>query len=417
MRILLVDDEPTDALATRRLLRLSPLHEAEVVVEQSGKDAVVRQSDGFDCILLDEHLPDGLGSDVVQQLKANAPYMAVVLLTGQGSELIAANAMRAGADDYLSKVTLSSDILVQTILRATDKVRLRQELDKQRTELKSAHTEILRYVSMLERLAAERGRKNRAGAPSGYHEAVALLNDRIEHLEALLTESREQTAVCFRVTDDVQDELRLALEPTTNINRKSQEALIDVVKRGIDSLHGLSRNTRWSEEKLDWVPVDLGEALDQAVAELWPQLTKAELRVNGFDLPVIPTVANLPTRVFVHILENILRIHLRSTTVINVTALELASYCRLTFTMDRAYAEALARNNARIVSLEGADRGLILARTLMEENGGRLTIDTEAPGGLTVLVDWLLGPTDDMLPEPSPSHAAELPEPEPAAAV
>ena len=53
--------------------------------------------------ILDQHLPDGKGVEVVQALRRRAPDVPIVMLTGDGSEYLAMEAFRRGATDYVVK--------------------------------------------------------------------------------------------------------------------------------------------------------------------------------------------------------------------------------------------------------------------------------------------------------------------------
>jgi len=57
----------------------------------------------FDLILLDHRLPDLLGADLLTLIKRFFPATTVLLMTGQGSEVVAVEALRGGARDYLRK--------------------------------------------------------------------------------------------------------------------------------------------------------------------------------------------------------------------------------------------------------------------------------------------------------------------------
>ena len=53
--------------------------------------------------IIDHHLPDGIGMDLLDQLHAHDPAMPIVMLTGQDSEETAIEAFRHGASDYVVK--------------------------------------------------------------------------------------------------------------------------------------------------------------------------------------------------------------------------------------------------------------------------------------------------------------------------
>ncbi|MBU1196391.1 MAG: diguanylate cyclase [Proteobacteria bacterium] len=84
----------------------------------------------FDMLLLDYDLPDGTGLDLLRathQLKISTP---AVFITGQGDEIIASNAIREGAYDYLTKSQINRDTLLGSIQNTLEKFRLKQTVDK-----------------------------------------------------------------------------------------------------------------------------------------------------------------------------------------------------------------------------------------------------------------------------------------------
>lgn len=56
-----------------------------------------------DVILLDYHLPEANGLQILTEIRKRRPGVKIVILTGHGNVEIAVQAMKAGADDYLSK--------------------------------------------------------------------------------------------------------------------------------------------------------------------------------------------------------------------------------------------------------------------------------------------------------------------------
>jgi CheY-like chemotaxis protein len=57
----------------------------------------------FDAVLLDLNLPDGNGLEWIDQLRAGQPDIAIVVITGSGDIPTAVEAMRRGADNFLTK--------------------------------------------------------------------------------------------------------------------------------------------------------------------------------------------------------------------------------------------------------------------------------------------------------------------------
>jgi DNA-binding NarL/FixJ family response regulator len=70
-----------------------------------------------DVVLMDEHLPDGNGSDAARAIRVIAPNIAVVMLSGDTSEASIFAAVQAGASGYLAK-TMSAAPIVDAVRRA-----------------------------------------------------------------------------------------------------------------------------------------------------------------------------------------------------------------------------------------------------------------------------------------------------------
>jgi DNA-binding NtrC family response regulator len=63
-----------------------------------------------DLLLLDLHLPDINGLEVLKRVRAQAPEVKVIIITGAGSVQDAVDAMKAGAYDYLSKPLVLKEV-------------------------------------------------------------------------------------------------------------------------------------------------------------------------------------------------------------------------------------------------------------------------------------------------------------------
>jgi DNA-binding NtrC family response regulator len=86
--------------------------------------------DDFDCTIVDYHLPAHDGLTGVSALHQRFPYMAIIMATGQGDEMIATAAMKRGASDYIRKKDLTKDYLRCTIEAAVEKAGLLRAVAK-----------------------------------------------------------------------------------------------------------------------------------------------------------------------------------------------------------------------------------------------------------------------------------------------
>ncbi len=121
VQILLVEDDDGDAVLVRELLREVG---AAVIVRRArsltqAKDLV----SGAACVLLDLGLPDSQGLDGLRQLLQLEPEAAIVVLTGEASEHLGEQALRAGAQDYLVKGEVAGHMLNRVIRYAVERRR------------------------------------------------------------------------------------------------------------------------------------------------------------------------------------------------------------------------------------------------------------------------------------------------------
>ncbi|MBN1990986.1 MAG: PAS domain S-box protein [Bacteroidales bacterium] len=105
MRILYLEDNIADAdLTVREFKRQRPEYEITVVsLLKDACDLLCKGSVEFDVVLLDMHLPDGTGLDLLLDLDKTGVSIPRVVLTGFGDEVTAVAALKAGADDYIVK--------------------------------------------------------------------------------------------------------------------------------------------------------------------------------------------------------------------------------------------------------------------------------------------------------------------------
>jgi DNA-binding NtrC family response regulator len=132
--LLIVDDEKP----TRDGLRAALEDRYDVYVADDAPAAMeLLQKDRFDVLLTDFRLPNEDGMKLIRQAKSLAHPPVCILMTAYGSEELAVQAMKAGADDYIPKGRMQIDELELRIGRLlrhqnleVENVSLRQQLDK-----------------------------------------------------------------------------------------------------------------------------------------------------------------------------------------------------------------------------------------------------------------------------------------------
>ena len=131
--LLIVDDEKTQ----REGLRAALEQRYDVYLAEDVKAATdLLEREHFDVLLTDFRLPSEDGMKLIARARSLAKPPVCILMTAYGSEELAVEAMKRGADDYIAKGRLQIDELEMRIARAlrrqnleVENVSLRQQLD------------------------------------------------------------------------------------------------------------------------------------------------------------------------------------------------------------------------------------------------------------------------------------------------
>lgn len=119
-KILIVDDSKTQLAQIKYMLE-SEGHETSAAADGLQAMEQIRNSQ-FCVVLTDLHMPEMDGLELVKQLQQERPGLPVVLMTADGSEEIAVEALRSGAASYLPKSSLVKELIrtVDEILQAAN---------------------------------------------------------------------------------------------------------------------------------------------------------------------------------------------------------------------------------------------------------------------------------------------------------
>ncbi|MBN2403835.1 MAG: diguanylate cyclase [Spirochaetes bacterium] len=151
IRILIVDDDRLIRVAVKRILSRSGQNFIVDDVSNTSLLLEALKTKKYDCIILDYVLADATGIDILKDLNNFVINIPVIMMTGQGDELIAVKALKAGASDYLPKSILShsdaQEILSYTIQNAIDVFKIKYERERTANALRKSEE---RYRSLVE---------------------------------------------------------------------------------------------------------------------------------------------------------------------------------------------------------------------------------------------------------------------------
>src|SRR6201993_822912 len=132
--LLIVDDEKP----TREGLRAALEDRYDVYIAEDAKTALeLLEREHFEVLLTDFRLPNEDGMSLIKRAKSLSKPPICILMTAYGSEELAVEAMKRGADDYIAKGRLQIDELEMRIARALRQQNLEAENIHLREQLES----------------------------------------------------------------------------------------------------------------------------------------------------------------------------------------------------------------------------------------------------------------------------------------
>jgi len=137
IRVLLVEDNPGDARLILEMLREKENGATFQLERRDRLDAAMShlQEHGIDVVLLDLGLPDSQGLQTFRHMQQHARNEPIVIISGFDDEGLALEAVRAGAQDYLVKGRIESELLSRVVRYAIERKRAEQQLRASETRL------------------------------------------------------------------------------------------------------------------------------------------------------------------------------------------------------------------------------------------------------------------------------------------
>jgi diguanylate cyclase (GGDEF)-like protein len=227
IQVLLIEDNPADALLLREAVREDALSSFEFTVAESLTSGLeLLRDEQFDVVLLDLGLPDSQGLKSFEMVHSAFPEKPVVVLSGSADQRMALEAVQSGAQDYLVKGDTGWEIASRAMRYAIERKRMEERLHFMATHdvltglpnRQLFHDRLAHAIKLSRRLSSQKNEK--------WELAVMLLdldnfksaNDRYGHPQGdlLLQSVTEQLRKCVRESDTVArmggDEFTLIFE-------------------------------------------------------------------------------------------------------------------------------------------------------------------------------------------------------------
>ncbi len=352
LKILLVEDNPGDARLLEFALKENDDESFEV-------DRAVRLSDAqaalgakaYDVILLDLSLPDSFGLDTVRSTRASAPNIPIVVLSGLDDEAIAVEAVKEGAQDYLTKGRVDGPLLVRTMRYAIERQSLAAQVQEARRQQLELKDQFLSHVSHELRTPL-----------SVIYQFVTILLDGFggdltseqrDYLETTLKSANQLKRMIDDLLSDARDEGgRLSIHPTD----------LDIADLITETIKSLS---------LQSSSVDLECAIPDALPAAYADEVRIrEVLINLIDnaLKFTPS-GGMVTVEASAIPEKMIRIDVRDSGCgIPEEGLELV--------FDRFHQESAGAASSR-----GLGLGLYICKQIINGHGGRIWVESELDRG------------------------------------
>lgn len=282
IKVLLVEDEVAYAHALKEFLRAPSFHLRHAASFADARLSL--QQESFDVALLDLTLPDSSGLQTFTDLKAAAPEVPVLVISGMTDESLALRAVREGAQDYLIKGQLDGRTLERSVRYATERKAAVDTLRQALADLKHAHEEL--KSAQLKLVQTEKLDAVSTFAAGVAHEVKNPLQTILMGLEYLSRHLHPADNACSSVVQD----------------------MVHAVKRADGIIRGLTEFAQHTRRQIR--EEDLSAILKQAVTAIEAELTQHPILLScelAENLPPFTVDFRSLKHVFINLLMRIVR--------------------------------------------------------------------------------------------------------------
>lgn len=142
-KVLIAEDNQALGILVERTLQEAGFISHRVFNGRETLDFCATHSPDKTILLLDYQLGDYTAKEIVQHMKEKNQHFPFIVMTGYGSENVAVEMMKLGAEDYLIKSQSFLDLLVPVLSQAIERLTTRQSLEQSQLALRTAHQAIM----------------------------------------------------------------------------------------------------------------------------------------------------------------------------------------------------------------------------------------------------------------------------------
>lgn len=348
-KLLIIDDSEDDRELYGRFLRGDEAVSWQVAEVETGEAGLHRISrEQFDCILLDYSLPSRHGLHILQEIAKDHPLTAIIMLTGQGNEVIATESLKAGACDYLVKNVITPEGLKRAVGNAVQK------------------------KTMLRKIAEQQAARD-AFSKLMAHDLKEPLNV-IRGMNALIREAYEAGDY---------DEIAYLCGRVDRASKRAQDL--------INTLRYYAQSTD-DEIKNDFV--DLTQAVSEATDNLQLYVAERQAQINCDILPTIHGSGPLLIQLFQNLIGNAVKYCEADIPVVNVRCSQTEAESIIAFEdngigIPEEYRNKVFEPSFRLHTHDeysGSGIGLATCKNIVERHQGKIWCEDNQFGGTTICI-------------------------------
>jgi signal transduction histidine kinase len=342
LRLLIADDDDGDRMQLRRLIRGCGLVcEIDEALDLNEAEAACAART-YDCAIIDYRMPGGDGLEGIVALRERYPLLPIVMVTGQGDELIATEAIKLGAADYVPKSQLSQSYIAHVIQSALRKAELERIVADQREELE-------RFGHVLAH-----------DLKTPIHQIRYL----VDFIERDLEEGN-------------QEKLRL-----------NRDRLLATARRMEDLINTLQHYTM-TDKPMEVSVISLDSAVEGCLSNLAGEIAARDARIACGRLPMARGNLSLLIQLFQNLVGNSLKYCGTARPEVSISA-ETAGNAVTVSIADNGIGVPLVQQHAifqpfrrlhRQAEIEGTGLGLAICRKIVERHGGSIWCESRPAGG------------------------------------
>ena len=370
LTILAVDDSPSDLKLLTRTVREVTEWNAEILTCHGAAECLTMlESRSVDVLLMDYHLGEVTGIQLLKEIRQTGTMTVAILLTGRGDERAAVEALQAGASDYLRKDDLSKSTLRKAVDGALEKRSLQFAVSEYRKQLERALANVERRNEEIQ--AHYRGVTRELTAPlsSALENLTQLLQGQAGPLDA------EQSEIVESIWESC-GEIAAYLNDVSEVGRVAPGRIALLLRR--EDLGDLVRRVSGTfaaraEDLGVRVETHIAADLDPAVIDR-RRITQVlvNLLENAFEF------CPAGSRVEIEVQEDAFDPRFHSVSVTDTgPGIPAAKLERI----DAAFSKAESTDATR--ASQDIGRGLALCQEIVRLHGGRISVESAAGKGTT----------------------------------